>query len=201
VNQGDSLAGLAGRYIPFIHDLNGLWTAAQDQKVALLHGESKWSQLGDYYQRLDSFKQSLTAVASMYGYSSVDGLLQSDQGAPYKAQYDAVQQQARQDFPTGWSMAQQPGENLATIQAAATQDVLKSHDTSAAYDAIRQIYYAQQSLKSLGESLNMTQLYDTVAANQVRAIGLQHAGDPRFAELWKQLYEHQYGPIVQSVAT
>jgi hypothetical protein len=38
-------------------------------------------------------------------------------------------------------------------------------------------------------------VFGQIGATNVRAIAAEHADDPRFAELWAQLFEPTYGPI------
>lgn len=191
---------IGGKYIPLIKDVNELWTNATDQVEALRHGEAPWSQVRDYYDSLGGERSQLNSFAAAFGYSDYKGLLGSGQPiANLLGQgYEATKYELSKKYPDAANMAA-TWEDTGSIVDRAKQDILHSQDTSAAYEGIRQIIASEQTWKYLaaqvGDSPQLAQLYDRQSAQQIRALAMQHQGDPRFDELWSQLFQPTYGPI------
>jgi hypothetical protein len=193
------LTDLASKYIPLVKDTQELYSHAIDQAHAGIGSESMSSQLNDYYSGMDRTKAALTPLAYSMGYSSVDGFLQSQDGAPYKAQVDEKKYQLQTKYPDAFN-ASVSFEDKSALQDKALQDVLHSSNTSSAYEAIRQIAFTQKQLQLTGDLSNSSQVFAPIIANSIRQIAIQHADDPRFAELWQQIFESTYGPIRMEAA-
>jgi len=189
------LMDLAGQYIPFINDLNDLYDRAIDQAIALTHGESKWSQLRDYYDSKDICGSKLEPLAQAMGYSTTQGFLGSTAGAPWAAAAELQQAELDKKYPDAAAMTTQI-TNSSKIRDMALNDILSSQDTSAAYTAIRQIVATEKMWDLIAAtSPDTASVFQSIASGQIRALAEANAGDSRFAGLWDQLYKDTYGPV------
>lgn len=204
-SAGQALKDIATKYIPFTRDLNQIFSQAYDQVFnAMAHGESQWSQISDYYDGVRQAKDKMNPLAQALGYTDADGLMQSDNplAVGVKDQYQSELEQLQKQFPAGWAAAQ-TFDNRQGVIDAAKRDILESSNTSAAYSAMKQIISMEQSGQSLAAQVQdptLTDVFQRSTTDQIRQIALQHAGDPRFNELWQQLFQYTYGPITSEVA-
>src|SRR5205823_3662183 len=96
------------RYIPFVRDLQGYFGtngAIPAQLTALKEGAAPYSQLQSYTDGVRDLKAEYEPLATVLGYSSVDGLLASDMGqAAIRPLIDQAENDLAKKYPTGWRM-------------------------------------------------------------------------------------------------
>jgi hypothetical protein len=194
-NALDELSGMMQDYIPMVKDLNELYSNAYDQALVFAHGETPYSQLRDYYGEINGFKDNLKPLAQALGYTSTDGLLQSEQGIPYAQAYQNTLADAEHKYTNGAQLAK-TFEDKQGIRDMALRDIMHSSNTSSAYDTVRQLAGMEQQFKLMAELTPASaDVLHIAQGNAIRGLALEHADDPRFNELWNELFAYTYGPI------
>jgi hypothetical protein len=191
------------RYVPFVREVDQYFVGAGEmggssfsrQVKALMEGGDPYWQFSRYQEGLKLSKASLQPIAVALGYSTVDGLLQSEQGAVFQAQYDAEKEQLRQELPTGFSMSQ-TFENDDALNAAALMDLSQKDNRSEAEDRILSLFEQLEGWKAAISLLGLdTDQAMALQAAQLRQRGMQYADDARFVELWNRFFLRDFGPI------
>jgi hypothetical protein len=191
------------RYVPFVREVDQYFIGAGDmggstfsrQVKALMEGGDPYWQFSRYQEGLKLSKASLQPIAVALGYSTVDGLLQSEQGAVFQAQYEAEKEQLRQELPSGFRMSQ-TFENDDALNAAALMDLSQKANRSEAEDRILSLFEQLESWKQAISMLGLdTDQAMAVQAAQLRQRGMQFADDARFVELWNRFFLRDFGPI------
>ena len=194
----DGLDDIIQRYIPFIRELGIYSESAGEQFTALTEGETPYSQFTDYNDELRAGKAELEDVAIALGYSSVDGLLDSDFGSQaFSPQIDQQRMDLANKYPSGFAMSTQ-FENSGLIDDKALQDLADKPNPSAAEEAILQLAYERENMKMLPDLIGIdSSLAGMIATKRIREIALKWVADQRFAELYERFFEREYGPITR----
>jgi hypothetical protein len=191
----DQMGDLITGYIPMVKDLNEFWDHAGDQLKAFAHGQSPEAQLTDYYDQRAQYKSNLAPLAGALGFSSVDGYMQSDAGVASAAGYQALNDDLRAKDPDAFLLTTK-FEDIPSLTNAALRDVLQRPNPSPAEEAIQQIAATEQTWQSMVDYTGMDPtVMGPMSAAAIRKIAMSHVDDPRFAELWDELFAYKYGPI------
>jgi hypothetical protein len=87
-------------------------------------------------------------------------------------------------------------DDSSAIRDKALQDVLHRRNPSRAEEGIREVFAQEQFWRTLAEQSGLdSKTLQMLATSATREVALKHADDPRFAELWRDLFEPTYGPI------
>ena len=201
----DGLDDVLRRYIPLVREIDQYFVEGQGGKIlggavgeqvtAALEGASPYSQLTAYLDEIRAFKHDLEPLALALGYSSVEGFLASDLGAPIQARYEELKQQLRERYPTGWRLVSEI-DNTALINEAALADLAEKPDPSPAEEQILRIAERITLLRMLNAELGIpSDVGGALIGATVRQLALPWANDRRFAELYDRFFMREYGPI------
>lgn len=190
---------LMARYIPFIKDLNNIYTAGMDQAIALSSGESKWSQIQDYQAGVDEAKKGYESLARVFGHTTVDGFFASSEGQPFYEQYQAQRDELHRQFPVGWSESQKfAGVNYIELNRGAIEELAQKAERSSAENAILALAQEEANAKRTYSTIGLpTEVSDQIITQRMRSIAEKWADDRSFVEMWNQLFEFNYGPITR----
>jgi hypothetical protein len=130
------------------------------------------------------------------GYASVDGLLQSDGGAGFRAQLEEIGEKLAQRYPTGFRMAQE-FTNTQMLNEKALTDLAAKPNLSEAEEAILALAEQRQVWRQIGEFLGLPQeAVLAVAAEEIREAALKRVKDRRFSELYERFFAREFGPLL-----
>lgn len=203
----DGFDDILRRYIPMVREIDQYFVQGEGGKlVGGAVGEqvaaatspgfrAPYAQLTGYLDEVRTFKGDLEPLALVMGYSSVEGLLASDVGAPMKARYEQLQEELRQRYPSGWSLVTQI-DNTALIDEAAIADLARIQDPSPAEEAILHIAQRVTVLRTMNNDLGIpADIGGAMIASSVRQLAAQWRDDPRFNELYDRFYAREFGPM------
>jgi hypothetical protein len=191
----DGLDDIVSRYIPFVREFQQYFEAGGDQATALTEGGSRYWQFQHYLDDLRDAKGEYEPLAAVMGYSSVDGLLQSDTGQLLAAQLDVQREELQAKYPTGWKMTTE-FTNTDAINSKALLDLAKKEDRSEAEELILNLTEDVERYRMMGELLDLDpSLMGMIAAKSLRDEAKKHVADRRFRELYARFFEPEYGPI------
>jgi hypothetical protein len=195
----DGIDDIMRRYIPFVRELDQYFlkdnSAVSSQITAITQGAEPFYQYSKYQDDLREMKAEYEPLALAMGYSSVDGLLNSDVGMAIRPQLDQQREALQEQFPTGFKMSQQ-FENQDALNARALVDLANKSNRSEGEDAILHLAEEVEKFKMMNEILGMDpQIMEGIAAQAIRAEALKYANDRRFAELYDMIFARNYGPI------
>lgn len=189
----DSFADVVTRYIPFTRELEDYFRGVTEQKAALFEGRTPWSQLSEYAGAQKEAKARYAPLATAMGYSSVDGYLQSDVGAPARAELDALERELQLKYPTGFRLSTEI-TNEAAVTDAQMLEILENPTPSAAEQRIIEMREAENAMEQVSQLVDIP-AFDSLLAQRIREMAAEHADDRRFQELYSTFFERTYGPI------
>jgi hypothetical protein len=205
----DGLDDILRRYVPFIREIDqyfvqgegGVVGGAVGEQVAAITSpthETPYSQLTGYLDEIRAWKADLEPTAQALGYVSTDGLLTSQYGAPFAAQYDKLKNDLRIKYPQGWAMVSEI-DNTSIINEAALNDLARQVQDGQASPSEENILLLQQEArdsKNLFAALGMpADIGSALIGSKIRAMAMKYQSDPRFMELYRRFYEREYGPL------
>lgn len=206
----DGLDDILRRYIPMIREIDDYFVRGEGGKVVGgVVGEqiaaatspgfrAPYAQLTGYLDEVRSFKADLQPLALALGYSSVDGFLASDIGAPMQARYEQLKEELRARYPSGWRLVTNI-EDTALIDQAALNDLAREvaeGRASPAEEAILDIAQNIEVLRFMNGELGVpSEVGDALIGLQVRSLARRWQRDRRFAELYDRFFAREYGPI------
>ena len=191
----NTLGDLFTRYFPMVREFDQYFKATMAQYTAVTEGGEPYYQQRHYLDDLKDLKQEYEPTALSLGYSSVDGFLNSDMGAPYKAEIDAQEAQLRTKYPTGFKMSQEFSQS-ANLDEQALLDLADNPNRSTGEEMILRIAEMESEAKNMAGTLDMSQEeVMRLFTDDIRNIGMALAGDKRFVELWDRFFGPRYGPI------
>ena len=191
----DGLSDVVQRYIPFTREVEDYWQSVSEQKTSLLEGAVPWAQFTEMSERLREAKAEYEPMAAALGYSSVDGFLNSTAGTPAKMGIDALQNELRRQYPTGFRLSTELANQNAIAEAQAFE-LSQKPNRSGAEDAILQLLERQSFYANLPTLAGMPpETVDAIASRYIREEAMKWVGDQRFNELYSLFFEREFGPI------
>ncbi len=201
----DGLDDILRRYIPLVREIDQYFVegrggkllggAVGEQITATLEGAAPYSQLTSYLDEIRAFKHELEPLAIALGYTSVDGFLASDLGAPIQARFEELKQQLRERYPTGWRLVSEI-DNTALLNEAALADLAQKPDPSPAEEQILRIAERVTLLRMLNAELGVpADIGGALIGATVQQLALPWREDRRFAELYDRFFMREFGPI------
>jgi len=201
----DGLDDILRRYIPLIREIDQYFVegrggkivggAVGEQIAATLEGKAPYPQLTAYLDEVRAFKHELEPLSLALGYSSVEGFLASDLGAPIQARFEELKQELRRRYPTGFRLVSEI-DNAALINEAALADLARLPDPDPAEQQILAIAEKVTLLRMLNEELGVpAEIGGALIGATVRKMALPWSSDRRFAELYDRFFMREYGPI------
>lgn len=214
--QMDNFSQIADDFAPAIRDARNFFvsteqdpSAVSEQVTALRErggsaeakvGGAPWYQMRHFLAEKRALKAEYEDMAELLGYTTVDGFLNSDLGAPYKAQIDAMELELAERYPTGAKKAQF-FEATAFIDDVAKKELAEDPNRSPAEEMILQIVEMENEAESFGEMLGMSaEEMRTSLTSQIRGIATEWWEDRRFRELWDRWFSYRYGSIARTAA-
>lgn len=205
INRAGGIEGLDDimrRYIPFMRELDTYFLgrdgdpgAFSRQLTALMEGADPYYQFSAYQDELRTAKAEHEPLALAMGYSSVDGLLQSDIGQPVSDMIESQRLALNEKYPTGFRMSQE-FTNKDAIDEQALVDLAKKPNRTAGEDHILEVLQHINQQKYLGEIVGLDpQMVGTMVAQSARSLGEKYGSDTRFLELWDRFMLREYGPL------
>lgn len=191
----DGLEDIISRYIPLIREVRQYGEAIAEQVVAVSQGASPNYQYQAYVDGRRQAKADLEPLAMGMGYSSTDGLLQSDIGAAFQPGLEEQYRQLEKDNPTGFEMANK-FENETALDKRALAELAEKPDKTAAEERILQVFEEIEKWGLISELAGFdSQLSHSLLSSQIRKMGQDASGSPRFVELWERFLAWQFGPL------
>jgi hypothetical protein len=183
------------RYIPLTREITQYFNAVNEQKTAILQGETPWAQVQDYLDTKHEFTDGVRPMAALMGYADPNAFLASNAGAPWKAQYDALGEQLNRQYPSAQSTLG-GFESDTTRDAQILYELANKDDRGAGEEAILTLAKTVETydrMKGLGFLTGP--LADRVESQAVRSLAEKHLDDRRFLELYNLLFMRNFGPL------
>ncbi|HXF73156.1 MAG TPA: hypothetical protein VNO79_11160 [Actinomycetota bacterium] len=201
----DGLDDILRRYVPLVREIDQYFVEGQGGKIlggavgeqiaATLEGRAPYGQLTAYLDEIRAFKHELEPLAIALGYSSVEGFLASDLGAPIQARYEELKQELRRRYPTGFRLVSEI-DNSALMNEAALADLVREPDPEPGEQQILRIAEKVTLLRMLNQELGVpADIGGALIGATVRQMALPWAEDRRFAELYDRFFMREFGPI------
>jgi hypothetical protein len=195
IGGAEGFADVIGRYIPLQREIGFYWRAVNEQKTAFLEGETPWGQVQDYLDERRGFLDGLRPMAGLLGFSTPESMLQSNAGAMWKAQWDQLNIELQQRYPS--AMSTLGGiEEASASRATTLYELAHKDERSAGEDAILDLWKTVETydrVKDMG--FLSPQLADRAQSIAVRDKALAMVEDRRFRELYNLLFLRDFGPI------
>jgi len=191
----DGIEDIIRRYVPMIREIDSYYRSAKEQLVAATEGATPWGQFQSYNDELRLAKADLLPLALSFGYTSVDGLLQSELGIPFAANLEATKNELQGKYPTGFKMTAD-FTNQAVLDTRALVELVQRPNRSEGEDAILDIAENIEKLRYIGETSRLPrEALSAMLLYTVRQMALRFEGDRRFRELYDRFFLRDYGPI------
>lgn len=197
----DRLGGVEGlddvlnRYIPFTREVTTYWNAINEQKVAATQGKSSWAQVEGYLDEKRAFTEGLKPMAAIMGYASPEGFLQSAAGAAYALQWQQMQTELDAKYPSALDTLEKYSSD-ADHSARILMELADRPDPSAAEETILNIARTIEGYQNMSnQGFLPPETVDMLQVQAVRQISLDHLEDRRFRELYRILFERNFGPL------
>jgi hypothetical protein len=184
-------------YVPMVRDINNYFQDSADTFYSVTSGRgTPGYQLQQYANELQLSKSELEPVAAALGYTSVDGLLNSDRhGLLFKPQIDQRRNELADQFPQGAEMYRE-FTDYSSLQKKILYDITNKVDRTSAEDAILSLAQTEKGWTRLRDTLNIPEAaFHSMVQSDMRRKGERYVGDNRFAALWDKLFAYQYGPL------
>lgn len=189
------------RVFPAIDDLTGTLTnrgLAQQipgQFAAMFgNGSPEW-QFRNYDAHLDFYNQYFNQMAADLGYSTAQGLFNSVNGAPFKAQYDELVNALGTEFPQGQQFASTIVDETR-MNRRIIDNLIKLDERTAAQDTILSMWEINELAKAVAAKAGVRQdLVQAAISPVMRKQALENQTDREFASLWDKFLAEEYGPI------
>lgn len=165
------------------------------QVAAVTQGGAPYYQMQHYLDEKRAFKAELEPVATSLGYASVDGFLNSTQGAAIKPLVEQYNLALGDEYRKGQEMASK-FENTAAINEQALYALANDPDRSDVEDVIVQLAQVQDAIPAIVEATGLPK--DAVTAlmmGEMRGLAAHYAQNRQFNEMWKRFFEYAFGPL------
>ena len=189
------------RYVPFVRELDQYLAGVDSpsalgrQITAATEGEDPYYQFSAYQDGKRVAKAQFEPLATAMGYSSVDGLEQSEFGQTIKSSLEAREQELIRDYPTGFRMSQE-FTNQDNLDAQALLDLSRKENRSSGEDHILEVVQNINTQRQMFEQVDIDpQISQMIVASSIRKFAAKYAGDARFAELWDRFFTREFGPL------
>lgn len=173
---------------------------ATDETGSKTGGGAPWYQYRHFTEERRQLKMQYEDLASALGYSTVDGFLNSDMGAPYKAQVEQETLALAEKYPTGAAKSQY-FETSTLTDDRAKAELFNKPNRSIGEEMIVQLLEMENESEQLGQMLGMStsDMFPRLQQN-VREIATKFGNDIRFRELYDRWFGYRYGPIMEVAA-
>jgi hypothetical protein len=191
----DGVDDIISRYIPLSREITQYFRALNEQKTAITQGETPWAQVQDYLDSKREFTDGLRPMASLMGFVSPEAFLQSNAGLMWKRQWDDLNLQLAQDYPSAQATLGN-FETRTTQSAQVLYELAQKQERGAGEDAILSLAMTVETYERMkGLGYLPPSVADRVESAAVRALALAHADDRRFRELYVLLFAREFGPL------
>jgi hypothetical protein len=162
-------------------------------------GGAPWSQLQNFNNERRQLKMEYEDLASAFGYTTVDGFLNSDMGATYKADIEAKTMALVAKYPTGAAKSQY-FETSSLLDDKAKAELMEDPHRTPAEEVIAQIIEMENEGAMFADMLGMTsdEMLPKLTSD-IRSIASRWGDDARFRELWARFFQYRYGPVAEVV--
>lgn len=177
-----------------------LTAATEREAIQVGGGGAPWYQLREFNNEKRAIKAEYEDLAAAFDYSTVDGFLNSEMGAPYAADVEARVAALGDKYPTGL-LKSRFFESSTAIDDKAKAELLADPTRSVGEEMIAQIIEMEAEAASLAEMMGGTD-EDMLPrlTEDIRSIATRFSTDTRFRELYDRFFEYRYGPIAEIAA-
>jgi hypothetical protein len=171
--------------------------ATERDPIAQGGGGAPWYQLRAYNNERRKIKGEYADLANSFGYSTVDGFLNSDIGASYRAEVEARTLALADKYPTGMLKSTHI-ETSTAIDDKAKAELLADPNRTPGEEMIAQIIEMEAEAAAMADTLGIP-ASDIMPGltSDIRQIATSFADDRRFRELYDRFFEYRHGPLVE----
>ena len=163
-------------------------------------GGAPWYQLRQYNNEKRQIKAEYEDLAMAFGYTTVDGFLNSDIGLPYKADIEAKVVELGRKYPTGLAKSEYFESSTASDDQAKAE-LLSDPTRSTGEEMIAQLIEMEAEAGFMADMLGLTsdEMLPRLTAD-IRSIATRFSTDMRFRELYDRFFSYRYGPVAEVAA-
>lgn len=193
-------------FVPAVRDIARFASGLSEQATAITPVQTAegtrlpgapYYQLQQYVDGKRLSRARFEPVAKGMGFSSLEGFLASDAGAPIKALLDREELELGSEYRKGKEMANQ-FENSAATNKQALYELASDPTRTAAEDTILQLAQMESVIGVMTQNGLPSDTAKLIMHTTMRNQANELASDPEFLALWSQFFEYNLGPLTRT---